>query len=111
MWGRSAFYQPGGAFGFRDQLQDAAAWSTIGPTSRANRFSATRASSSSKATCCTGGIADTGFGLRTRFSDDLCLAAVCHCRLRATTGDEALLDEVVPFIDGAPLKPAQAECV
>ena len=72
LWARSGFYQSGGAYGFRDQLQDvlALALHAAGPRARAPAARGARASSS-RATCSTGGIAPGGRGIRTRCSDDL----------------------------------------
>ena len=73
LWGRSGFYQSGGAYGFRDQLQDV---DGAGPRRagalRASTCCAARPASSAKATCSTGGIRPPGRGVRTRFSDDSC---------------------------------------
>ena len=56
IWGRSAFYQSSGAFGFRDQLQDVLALLRRAPALvRAQHLCAPRRASSSKATCSTGG--------------------------------------------------------
>ncbi len=55
MWARSAYYQPGGAFGFRDQLQDSAALVYHRPEITRAKFCATPGDSLSKATCCIGG--------------------------------------------------------
>ena len=72
MWARSGYYQPGGAFGFRDQLQDVMALrvSRARPAARAPPARG-RAASSSRATCSTGGTSPRGRGTRTRCSDDL----------------------------------------
>ena len=102
--GRSAYYQPGGAFGFRDQLQDCRR--LVLPSARPHPRSkscATRASSSSKATCCIGGMR-TPASACGRDSPTTC----CGCRYVTaayvqTTGDEAVLDEMAPFISGPPL--------
>src|SRR5207245_4355551 len=56
VWARSAFYQSGGAYGFRDQLQDVMSWSMGRRRKSAPRFCAPPAGSFWKATCNTGGI-------------------------------------------------------
>ena len=72
LWARTGYYQPGGAFGFRDQLQDVMALASTPAGAAARAPAASRpAGSSSKATCSTGGIRPIGRGTRTRCSDDL----------------------------------------
>ena len=102
LWAKAGFYQAGGATGFRDQLQDAMALAWAAPAHAArSRSCCARRASSPKATCSTGGTRRGGAGVRTHFSDDLLwLPHACVHYLRAT-GDAALLDEAVPFIEGA----------
>ena len=71
VWGRSAFYQSGGAYGFRDQLQDVMALVYGAPDEARAQILRAAAGSSRKATCSTGGTRRPGRGVRTRFSDDL----------------------------------------
>ena len=55
MWARAALYQSGGAYGFRDQLQDCMAFVYAEPASRAHTSFAPPGGSSPRATCSTGG--------------------------------------------------------
>jgi len=71
LWGRTGFYQSGGAYGFRDQLQDVMALGACRAGARAvNICCAPRRINSAKAMPSIGGIRPRARGVRTHFSDD-----------------------------------------
>lgn len=109
-WGRSAFYQSSGAYGFRDQLQDVAALIYTAPkiardhilTAAARQFVEGDVQHWWHAT-------SKGGGVRTRISDDLLWLPFITAQYVRVTNDASILDEIIPFIKGDLLKPDQHE--
>lgn len=109
IWGRAAFYQSGGAYGFRDQLQDVMALLHAAPhLAREHILRATERQ------FVEGDVQHwwhppLGRGIRTAFSDDYLWLVFTICQYLETTADRALLDEVRPYLRGRPLAEDEAE--
>ena len=109
MLGRTGFYQSGGAYGFRDQLQDSLAFKYIEP-----EFMKRQILKHSEHQFIEGDVEhwwheDTERGIRTRFSDDLAWLPFLVEQYIETTGDYSILEMETPYLDGNILEEHEEE--
>ena len=109
IWARSAFYQSGGAYGFRDQLQDVCALVYTKPELTRKQILIAAAHQFKEGDVQHWWHPPTGRGVRTKCSDDLLWLPFVASYYMKTTGTQDLLDEQVPFIEGPPLEAEQDE--
>ena len=100
LWARAALYQAGGAYGFRDQLQDVIA--LIVPQRQLAREHLLRAAARQFVD---GDVQHwwhppSGRGVRTHISDDRLWLPYVVDRYLTVTVDHAVLDEMIPYLDG-----------
>jgi cyclic beta-1,2-glucan synthetase len=107
IWARAAFYQASGAYGFRDQLQDGMALTFAWPTETRSHLLRVAARQFIEGDVQHWWLPHSGQGVRTHISDDRVWLAFATATYITAADDAAVLDEIVPFLEGPALQPGE----